>query len=248
MINGTEVGLDGVPPNSMFGDRATEELNWAAHDPTTLAENLRAMDLFLYTGNGQPGPLDPPGFNPYGEGIEGGVHELTYLFHDRLNALRIPSYLDDYGPGTHTWPYWARDLRESIGPMMSDFAHPPPKPRQITYTSAEPQYAVFGWSVTMHRNVAEFSTLREAGKQGFTLQGSGSATVTTPAIYKRRRRYRVSIRTAQGQTTTTTVRVRRSHRLTVTVPLGPSNTIQEYAPGANTAVFTTTVTISRLRR
>ena len=38
------------------------------------------------------------------------------------------------------------------------------------------------------------------------------------------------------------------HRLTVTVPLGPSNTIQEYAPGANTAVFTTTVTISRLRR
>src|SRR6202022_3173993 len=29
IINATEVFLDGAPPNSMFGDRLAEELNWA---------------------------------------------------------------------------------------------------------------------------------------------------------------------------------------------------------------------------
>jgi S-formylglutathione hydrolase FrmB len=29
VINATEVGLDGVPPNSMFGDRATQEIDQA---------------------------------------------------------------------------------------------------------------------------------------------------------------------------------------------------------------------------
>ena len=38
----TETGLDGEPPNSMFGSRADNEINWANHDPTTLANNLRA--------------------------------------------------------------------------------------------------------------------------------------------------------------------------------------------------------------
>src|SRR5205085_3646670 len=45
IINGTEVGLDHQPPNSMFGDRVTNEVNWAAHDPATLANNLRATKL-----------------------------------------------------------------------------------------------------------------------------------------------------------------------------------------------------------
>jgi hypothetical protein len=39
---------------------------------------------------------------------------------------------------------------------------------------------VFGWRVAMHRGAAEFSTLAGAGTGGFTLRGSGTATVTTP--------------------------------------------------------------------
>ncbi|MGH2868613.1 MAG: alpha/beta hydrolase [Solirubrobacteraceae bacterium] len=179
VINATETGLDGVPPNSLFGPRATQEINWAAHDPATLAENLRGLGLVIYTGNGQSGPFDPPLPNPLGSVIEAGVNRLTTLFHARLQALGIPSTFTDYGPGTHSWPYWKRDLQWSIGAVMDRFAHPSPVPAAVTYTSADAAYTVFGWRVNIDRAVREFSTLRRAGRNGFTLAGSGSATVRT---------------------------------------------------------------------
>ena len=37
IINFTETVYDHVPANSMFGPRVTEEMNWANHDPATLA-------------------------------------------------------------------------------------------------------------------------------------------------------------------------------------------------------------------
>jgi S-formylglutathione hydrolase FrmB len=243
VINATEVFLDGVPANSMFGPRTSEEVNWAAHDPTTLAENLRGMNLFMYTGNGFPGPLDSGAPNGGSNAIEGGVEILTKLFHQRLDALGIPSYFDDYGNGTHSWPYWARDLRWSIGPIMADFEHPLAAPRQITYTAAESSYEAFGWQVTMHRKVEEFSTLADAGVSGFALEGSGSGTVVTPPQYRPGRLYTITVgsQTISG-------RADRRGRLTIEVPLGPSDTVQEYPldlPSSATHVYTTHVTISR---
>ncbi|HEY8764055.1 MAG TPA: alpha/beta hydrolase family protein, partial [Solirubrobacteraceae bacterium] len=248
IINLTETALDGAPLDSMFGSRLSNEINWAAHDPTTLAPNLRGMRLFMYAGNGAPGPLDTGIPNPQALVIEGGVSELTRLFHNRLQSLGIPSLYDAYGPGTHAWPYWARDLRQSIGPLMDVFAHPPATPASIYYTSADPSYSDFGWQVTVTRAVREFSTLSSARASGFTLQGSGSATVTTPARYRRGARLHDSVASAQGTfpAFTRRVRVGRSRRLTVTVPLGPSNTTQEYpldGPPLGTTVFTTRVSI-----
>ncbi|MGI8864649.1 MAG: alpha/beta hydrolase [Solirubrobacteraceae bacterium] len=253
VINLTETALDGAPVNSMFGSRLNQEINWAAHDPTTLAPNLRGMRLFLFAGNGQPGPLDTGLPNPSAVTIEGGVSELTKLFNSRLRSLGIPRLYDPYGPGTHSWPYWARDLRESIGPLMDIFAHPPAPPASVDYTSAEPSYSAFGWQVATVRKVREFSTLSSGRADGFTLQGSGSATVRTPARYGRGVRLRVSMSSAQGRFPpfTRTVRVGRSHRLVVSVPLGPSNAVQEYpldGPPLGTTAFTTRVSIVRARR
>jgi hypothetical protein len=222
---------------------AADEVNWAAHDPATLANNLRGMNLFLYTGNGVPGPLDMR-LNPGGGVIEGGVEQLTALFHQRLDVLGIASYYDDYGPGTHSWPYWARDLRQSIGPITYEFAHPPPPPARITYTSADGAYSAFGWQVTMHRYAREFSTLARASSVGFTISGSGSATVVTPPLYERGASYSV---TAGGRRSV--VRVASDHRLTITVRLGPSDILQEYpldGPPLGTNVYTTSVSIARL--
>lgn len=245
IINATETGLDGVPPNSMFGPRSSEELNWAAHDPTTLAPNLAHTNLFIFTGNGQPGPLDPAVPNPGAMAIESGVHTLTQLFHQRLQALGIPSFYEDYGPGTHSWPYWARDLQQSIGPLMADFAHPVPVPGKFTYTSDDAQYAVYGWQVAVKRDVGEFSTLT-GGPGGFTLAGSGSATVTTPARYRNRVRY--SVRVFSADAVKTMVLRPRRHRLVISLPLGASNTVQEYpnnGPNTGTKVYTTRVAIRR---
>jgi S-formylglutathione hydrolase FrmB len=213
IINLTETALDDVPANSMFGPRATEEINWAAHDPTTLAENLADTRLFMFTGNGMLGPFDK-GPNPLAEAIEAGVEQLTKLFHARLEALGIPSYFDDYGPGTHSWPYWARDLRQSIGPLMDDFAHPLPLPAKVTYESAEPSYEVYGWRVKLHPDVERFSTLAGAWMYGFSLSGSGGATVLTPAVYARHRRYRITIKTTRG-TASSVQSAGRDRRLTI---------------------------------
>jgi S-formylglutathione hydrolase FrmB len=248
IINLTETALDRVPPNSMFGPRITNEINWAAHDPTTLAGNLRGMRLTMYTGNGKAGPYDSPIPNPEASAIEAGVEQLTTMFHNRLEALAIPSSFTDYGPGTHSWPYWARDLRWSIGAIMSSFAHPPPAPSAVTYMSADPVYAVFGWRVTTHRKVREFSNLKGASTTGFTLQGSGSATVLTPARYRDLTRYRVGVVSGSG-TATRVLRSDRHGRLTIQVPLGPSNTVQEYpagGPALGTTIYTTRVTVRRV--
>ena len=185
IINATEVGLDNVPPDTFFGDPATDAVNWAAHDPATLAENLVNTRMYMYWGNGQLGPYDS-GPNPGAQGIEAAVDQDNQYFEARLNALKIPAYFDPYGNGTHSWPYWARDLRWSIDKVIADFAHPAPQPSQITYTSADNRYAAYGWTVTTHRAAREFSTLEHAGVHGFELAGSGSATVLTPAAFRRR--------------------------------------------------------------
>jgi S-formylglutathione hydrolase FrmB len=252
IINATEVGLDHVPANSMFGNPVHDYLNYADHDPATLAANLRSTSLYMYFGNGLPGPLDPLVPNPAASAIEMGAYQDNIFFHARLVSLGIvPTVYDAYGNGTHSWPYWARDLRESIGPLMAGFAHPAPPPATFTYTSGFDSYSVYGWRVVMHRAAQEFSTLQNAGSGGFTLLGSGSATVTTPARYRRRARYLVTIRPTGAVVTTAVSRADRRGRLIVTVPLGPSDTVQEYSNGGppasspGTVVHTTSVTITR---
>jgi S-formylglutathione hydrolase FrmB len=237
VIEATEVGLDGVAPFTFFGNPLSDELNWAAHDPTTLANNLRGMNLFMYAGNGFPGPLDK-GLNPGASVIEGGAEQLTTMFHKRLVALGIPSTYDMYGNGTHVWPYWARDLRWSIGPIMAGFAHPAPTPDPVTYTAADPSYSVFGWQVSIRRSVGEFSTLSNASSTGFKLAGSGSATVVTPAFYRPHTEYDITV----GAQTFVDAADGRG-QLHILVPLGPSNTQQQDTPGAQTKVYTTTVSI-----
>ena len=250
VINATEVGLTGVPPDTFFGDQTSDGINWAAHDPATLAENLRWTRMYMYWGNGQNGPFDS-GVNPAGTGIEGAIWGDNNDFQKRLNALQIPAYFDAYGPGTHTWPYWKRDLEWSIDKIMFNFAHPAPAPSQFTYTSADDVYTVYGWQVSPHRTAREFSTLAGSGRAGFSLSGSGSASVRTTAVYAPGRSY--AVRLSGDQTPDHTIRVRAgaNRRLTLSVPLGPPNPYQEdtaQAQSAGTAVFTTRVTISRTQR
>ena len=245
VINATEVGLDGEPPNSIFGSRATDEINWADHDPTTLAENLRGMNLFEYFGNGQPGPEESP--EPAAMSIEALVHEDNIHFHERLTELDIPSFYDPYGDGTHSWPYWARDLKWSVPLIMEDFARPLAAPEKVTYTIADPQYSVYGWSVTMHRTAEELSTLEQADAQGFALAGSGSASVLTPRDFRAGRQYQVALR-GQAASSSSLLRADPEGRLHIEVALGPPNPYQQDTPEATatgTPVYTTFVTISK---
>lgn len=247
IINATEVGLDHVPPNTFFGNPLTDGINWAAHDPATLAENLRWTRMYMYWGNGQPGPYDHGAPNPSASGIEKAVWQDNNAFQARLDSLGIRAYFDDYGPGTHSWPYWTRDLKWSIGRIMFDFAHPLPNPSPFTYASADGRYGVYGWQVKMHRKAREFSTLENAGRREFSLAGSGSATVLTPASYSPGGRYAVTLFGDRTRARTETLVAGRDRRLRIQVPLGPSNPYQQdtaQAQTAGTAIYTTSVTIA----
>jgi hypothetical protein len=92
--------------------------------------------------------------------------------------------------------------------------------------------------VALKRPALEFSVLAEAGRRGFSLSGSGSATVTTPALFAPGRAYGVRVR---GKARRLIANARG--RLRIDVPLGPGNRRQEFTAGAHTRVFKTRVTI-----
>jgi hypothetical protein len=162
--------------------------------------------------------------------------------HKRLLQLHIPHVFDDYGAGQHLWPYWNRGLKETLPALMARFRKAPRPPARVTFTAAEPSYAVYGWDVTVKRPAVEFSRLANARRRGFSLSGSGSATVTTAALFVPRHAYRVVLHTAKGLVRRSLSATARG-RLRIAVPLGPGNRVQQFTPGATTRVFKTSVTI-----
>jgi hypothetical protein len=123
---------------------------------------------------------------------------------------------------------------------MEAFGRPPPPPDPFTYTSAEPAFSVYGWRVEMHRPAAELATLADASSRGFTLRGSGSATVTTPPVFAPGEEHGVA-----GGAAARRVRSDGEGRLRLEVPLGPGNPVQQYVlPAAATQIFSTRVTIA----
>ena len=84
--------------------------------------------------------------------------------HQRLLKLEIPHVFDDYGPGHHLWPYWNRDLKETLPAIMARFRKGSRPPARVTFTAVEPRYAVYGWSVSVKRPALEFSRLAKADR------------------------------------------------------------------------------------
>ena len=102
----------GEDPLALWGDPVQQRAIWRAHDPYHLAKALRHTPVFLASGNGQPGPLDDP-TRPV-DALEQELWEQNLLVAERLRELRAPLVTDLYGPGTHTWPYWERELHRSL--------------------------------------------------------------------------------------------------------------------------------------
>jgi S-formylglutathione hydrolase FrmB len=228
---------DGGQPGSLWGPWETDQVRWRAHNPLDLAENLRGLALWLRTGNGQPG--GPLGGGPNVDGIEAGVEVMAKNVDQRLRQLHIRHVFDDYGPGHHTWPYWNRGLKQTLPALMTRFRRGSKPPARVTFTAAEPSYSAYAWHIRIKRPALEFSRIANAGRSGFTLSGSGRATVTTPALYPPGRAYRVSVRGAARR-----VKANARGRLRIAVALGRGNPAQQFSAGATTRVFKARVTIA----
>jgi S-formylglutathione hydrolase FrmB len=286
-----EEGFGSAGPNAIYGSFASDQVNFRGHSPPDLAMNLAATRLWISAYDGLPtGPYGPGADEGgYANILESGVHEDSEELLAALTRLGIPVAWHDLGAGVHETPEFNHELSLALPSIMAAFARPASTPASVSYTSTAPTWTQWGWTVAMHRQVTEFSTLLDASARHFELLGSGSATVNTPANYRPGASYRITLTRSQsgepgasgaelgcgnptgeatlntsvceddaavapyetqapptaGASSTLTLRARADRRLLIPVPLGTSNTEQEFSDGTNagTLIYRTTVVI-----
>jgi S-formylglutathione hydrolase FrmB len=105
----------GDDPRRVWGDPVAQRDVWAAHDPYYLAGRLKPIPVYLSCGDGTAGPLDPPGAtNALEADFDRQNHALAGAL-EKAGARHVTTNF--YGPGTHSWPYWERELHASL-PML----------------------------------------------------------------------------------------------------------------------------------
>lgn len=113
---------NGGRPGSIWGDRDGDVDRWRAHNPVDLAAQLSGVELQLRTGDGRPGgrhgghELDL---------IESTVHRTNLTMHRRLTELGHEHVFEDWGCGSHAWPYWAEALAATLPAVVASTARPP---------------------------------------------------------------------------------------------------------------------------
>lgn len=111
----------GTDVKNVWGDPTTHRANWQAHNPSAMPRAFRGTKVHLSMGNGQPGPLDTS--HPIDVILAGAVGEVALSpdsvkrFAGSLRSAGVQVTTHFYNPGTHSWPYWQRELH-SIWPTV----------------------------------------------------------------------------------------------------------------------------------
>lgn len=109
--------VGGFDSQAMWGPPTSPE--WANHDPYQLADKLKGISLYVSSGSGATGPFDQtsgiPGVstNYAGMGLEILSRLTSQNFVGKLGKLSIPAQVNYRPSGTHTWPYWDFEMRQS---------------------------------------------------------------------------------------------------------------------------------------
>ncbi|WP_217166405.1 alpha/beta hydrolase family protein [Streptomyces sp. AC512_CC834] len=113
-IMGFFAGQD-TDPLRVWGDPVAQRRIWQSHDPFHLAKRLRSIPVYLSCGDGTTGPLDPPGAI---SALEADFNRQNHALADELRRVGARHLTTNfYGPGTHAWAYWERELHASL-PML----------------------------------------------------------------------------------------------------------------------------------
>ena len=85
---------------------------------------------------------------------------------------------------------------------MRRFASSRARPTPVDFLSAADRWQQWGWTVSVAPVTPGFNRLRHARKGGFTLTGTGRATVRTPSVYPSGVRARVTVIGKTGRSST----------------------------------------------
>jgi S-formylglutathione hydrolase FrmB len=107
-------------PGWIWGDPERDASHRRAHNPVDLAERLAGVEVQLRTGDGRPGGRhDAVGAPDDLDLIEATVHRTNLTMHRRLTELGHDHVFEDWGPGSHAWPYWADALAATLPALMA---------------------------------------------------------------------------------------------------------------------------------
>jgi S-formylglutathione hydrolase FrmB len=202
--------------------------------PAELVVNLDYLDLVINWGSRCSSDLS------YDLCARWGFEQLFRLdnqhLRDRLIAVgHRGRFVYSEDEGAHGWRWWPKWLVEKDLPVFFPrLADPEPAsapaivsgPRlPFRYRSIATRFSVYGYDVRVRRTAREFLDLRAVNARGFTVQGSGKATILTPALYRPGRTYVVA--GAGGRSRTLTADA--AGRLRVVVDLGPSHPAEQYS-------------------
>jgi S-formylglutathione hydrolase FrmB len=95
---------------AMWGSRLGSYKRWRNNDPYHLAPLLTGTRVYLSAGDGTRVPGDPPA--PGDRLLERLIAPSTHDLAARLGKLGSPARTS-FGPGTHDWPSWQRELERS---------------------------------------------------------------------------------------------------------------------------------------
>jgi S-formylglutathione hydrolase FrmB len=120
------VAKDGGDATNMWGPWGSP--GWAEHDPSGRLDALRGKRIYISAGSGVPGPLDQrtvpdPGFTKdqaiaAGGYLEMGAYRCSLEFAVLMRAAGISATEHFRTIGTHSWAYWAEDLK-TMWPVLA---------------------------------------------------------------------------------------------------------------------------------
>ncbi|MGW0183918.1 alpha/beta hydrolase-fold protein [Nocardia sp. NPDC003345] len=124
---------------------------WEEHDPMLLADRLKDKSLYISSGTGASGKHDEgtdiPGVttNMFGMGLETLALLTSENFVAELGKLGIPATVNYRAAGTHTWPYWDFEMRQSWSQAAAALGVPATKPECAVSGAIAGVTAANGW-------------------------------------------------------------------------------------------------------
>lgn len=134
-LAGTMLADGPIDGSALWGNPVTQRAVWQANDPYYLAEQLKGTKIYIASGNGRIGPLDPPDLarestypelDRFGEDAGDNIVDPTEALMQASSRAVLQEFTmsgvpvtEHFYAGTHSWPYWQRELQNSL-PMLLD--------------------------------------------------------------------------------------------------------------------------------
>lgn len=222
-----------------YGTGLTDEVWWRNYNPSDLATNLSGTGTKFLLSFGDAclsaaaaGDANcaayPPLRNPAAAAIEAVLNSNNHVAMKDLAAKAIPVQVVQL-PGVHG----ANDAQVYRDFMVSaaneTFAKGVPDPATFSYRTVNPAFSVWGYDVRVTRSADEFLSLTNARRDGtaFTVSGTGTVALQTPAAFTPGSTHRVTVTAPNGHATAQTVTADDRGRLPVSVDLGPGNLLPQ---------------------